>query len=394
MKTTSHKMPSPRAANAGLTLTELMIAMVISLLVMLTLFSLFMNVSRGNRELVKVHNVIENGRFALQLLQQDLAHAGFWDIHVPEFDDLTDPTASDALVANAPTGVPAPCQAFASWNAPYINNLLALPVQAYDAAPSGCAVVSNKVADTDVLLVRHAETCVAGTGNCENDDAGKLYFQTSRCSADPAPYVLATGGHTLRKHGCGTDPADIVGKRKFVSNMYYIRNYADDPGDGIPTLVRSHFDLAGGTLAHQPAQALIEGIQAFRVELGVDRFSANGTDIFEAHPTVPGALRYQTGIDWADPATRNLPRNRGDGAADTFIRCTSAAPCDQHQLANTVAVRLHVLVRSRETSPGYTDDKTYTLGDLTLGPFNDQFKRHVFSTTVRFNSKSGRRYAQ
>ncbi len=40
--------------------------------------------------------------------------------------------------------------------------------------------------------------------------------------------------------------------------------------DGIPTLVRSEFDLADGTLAHQAAVPLIEGIEGFRVEFGID----------------------------------------------------------------------------------------------------------------------------
>ena len=55
------------------------------------------------------------------------------------------------------------------------------------------------------------------------------------------------------------------------------------------------------------------------------------------------------------------------------------------------AVKLYVLVRSREPTPGYTDTKTYQLGDTTMGPYNDAFKRHVYVSTVRLPNVAGRR---
>jgi type IV pilus assembly protein PilW len=66
-------------------------------------------------------------------------------------------------------------------------------------------------------------------------------------------------------------------------------------------------------------------------------------------------------------------------------------PCTTAQLSNTVAVKLYVLARSTQSTPGYTDDKTYQLGSTTLNAFGDQYKRHVFSTTVRLVNISGRR---
>ena len=58
---------------------------------------------------------------------------------------------------------------------------------------------------------------------------------------------------------------------------------------------------------------------------------------------------------------------------------------------NLTAVKFYVLSRSREPSQGHTDTKTYTLGAQNLGPFNDDFQRHVFMTTVRLPNISGRR---
>lgn len=380
-----------KGPQSGFSLIELMVAMVISLLIMGAVLTLFLDVTRTNDEMAKTNIQIENGRFAIQLLQSDLAHAGFWNGYIPQFDDL----AEDGVPLDAPTAVPDPCAAYGSWNAAYITNLLGIPVQAYEqnGVPGGCAgVVTNPQASTDVLVVRHAGTCDPGVGSCEADTAGKLYFQTSFCEDDVGAYVLDTSGFTLHPRttvpaglaSCA-DPASTIfaPKRKFISSIYYIRNFSVTPGDGIPTLMRSQFDLVTGDPEpkHQPAQALIEGVEGFRVELGVDSLSKTGA-----------AVDYTAAINWANPANRTTPTNRGNGSPDgDFVRCTTASPCAANTLANVVAVKLFLLVRSLAVTPGYTDTKTYNLGATTLGPFNDGFKRHVFSTTVRLVNISGRR---
>jgi type IV pilus assembly protein PilW len=158
-------------------------------------------------------------------------------------------------------------------------------------------------------------------------------------------------------------------------------------GDGIPTLMRSQFALAGGELGHQPAVAMVEGIEGFRVELGID----NRSKAYTGNPT-GSPVDYTVAVSWYDPLTRTTPTNRGDGSPDgAFVGCTTATPCTLAQLINVTAVKLYVLVRSREASPGYTDSKTYTLGSTVMGPFNDGFKRHVYVSTIRLPNVAGRR---
>lgn len=399
----NHKPSTKRSTLAaqrppsGFTLIELMIAIVISLMMLVALVALLLNINRNNTEMAKTSSQIENGRFATQVLQSGIMQAGFWGHYAPQFADPTMETAP----TDVPTAIPDPCLAYGAvnWNAAYITNLLGIPVDALDAAPGTCAdVVANKKADTDVLVVRHAETCVSGVGSCTAPTAGQLYFQSSLCeneinadlrwAVDNNPANL-----TLKNRGCtGTPPAATVGTvadvRKFVSNIYYIRDYASTVGDGIPTLVRSRFELADGTLKHQAAEALIEGIEDLRVELGIDNISDNGTDtINDPDP----ANRYDAAVTWLDPANRISPINRGDGNPDSFVRCTTGSPCTAAQLTNVVAVKLYLLARTRDTTAGYTDTKTYTLGPTALPAFGDGYKRHVFSNTVRLTNISGRR---
>jgi type IV pilus assembly protein PilW len=391
----------------GFTLVELMVALAISMVIVLALITLLINVNRNNSELTRTNRLIENGRFALQLLDADMSHGGFWGGFVPKFDDL----GVSGPSTDVPKGVPDPCLAYAAWDADYKTQLIGIPLQVYEIdnpVPSPtlsvCAskVVSPK-AGTDVLFVRHADqsdpaaggtdSCVLGAGGCPT--ANEVYFQYSNCNpvapdTEPSGPVLSAGTAAtfpLRKRACGTSLEPV---RKLVSNMYYVRDYAVTAGDGIPTLMRANFSNS----AFQSAQPLIEGIEGFRVELGIDNVSDNGstltTAVFDTDPASANAGQAAT-IVWANPKVLNSPTNRGDGNPDSYVRCTTGAPCSAFQLMNVVSAKVYVLARSLEKSAGHTDTKTYNLGGTTMGPFNDGYKRHLFTQTIRLTNVSMRR---
>lgn len=372
-------MTSPRIRQRGLTLIELMVSITIMLIIIAALLTLFLNVSNTQREMERVNRQIESGRLSIFVLENEVAHAGFWENYMPQFDDLTINGAPE----NVPTGTPPdPCLAYtvATWTDDYKRQLLDIPVQSYESVPASCTdLLKNKKANTDILVVRHAETCLPGTPNCEADTAGKLYFQSSLCGTQkPSSFDLSTAGFT---NMLGKDCTTPTPKRKFIADIYYVRDYAETVGDGVPTLARSRFDLAGGTLAQQAPVPLIEGVEGFRVELGLDTLGKTSA-----------AANYTVPIAWADASNRSTPSNRGDGSPDgNFVHCSAAAPCTADQLINVAAVKLHVLARSNEISPGHTDTRTYNLGAATLGPFNDHYKRHAFATTVRLTNVTGRR---
>ncbi len=98
-----------------------------------------------------------------------------------------------------PTGTPPdPCLPYSlvNWTDDYKRELLDLPVQSYETVPASCTdLLKNKKANTDVLVVRHAETCLPGAPNCEADIAGNLYFQSSLCGTQkPSSFDLSTAG--------------------------------------------------------------------------------------------------------------------------------------------------------------------------------------------------------
>jgi len=374
-----------------------MISLSIGLVMLAALVALFVNSSRNNREMSAAASVIENGRYAIEILEGDVVHAGFWGTYVPDFDD---PTRDEDPPTSTPTSIPDPCVAYAAgtWatGTALVNSLIGIPVQMFDGGTTVCpGLVTDRVPGTDVLVIRHAERCLPGEGSCEADAVGatdsKVYIQGSLCEDElGTPYAFGrtpTGGafaapFILTQRDC-TTPAP---KRRYVSYIYWVRDFAAAPDDGIPTLVRSEFDLSAdgtGTLEHQRLPvALVEGVDGLWVELGVDDVSITGEPVDNT-----------VAVEWEDDETKARARNRGDGIPDgEFVRCTAGDACELEQLMNVTAVKMYVVARSRVDTQGYTDTKTYNVGLAgTAGPYGDAFKRHAYATTVRLPNVSGRR---
>ncbi|MEH6637500.1 MAG: PilW family protein [Halioglobus sp.] len=370
-----------RPEHSGFSLIELLIATALGLIIVAALTTLFGQVSRTNLEMAKTNSQIENARFAMQFLQNDLIHAGYWNAFVPEFDDLS----FVAPPSDYPGGPADPCKAVSTWTAADHHALLGIVVEVYDdtletPAHWTCTFVDDRLPDTDLLVVRHADTCAAGTVGCEAVDPNELYFQASNCAGElDLGNMYALDPNAIRKEmDCMTNAA----KRKFVQTIYYIRDYAVSAGDNIPTLVRSQFGWDGSGLVQQPVQALVEGIERFRVELGLDLISET---VENADPNSP--------ILWLDPDEWRAARNRGDGIPESFDHCVGALGCTVAELTSVAAVRLYVLARANEATAGYVDNKSYQLGGSTVlaSALPAGFKRHVFSTTVRLNNVSARR---
>ena len=376
----------------GFTLVELMVGLVLGLFLVLALLALLANVSRNNSELSKTNRMMENGRLAVQLMQADVTHAGFWGGFVPQFDDLTSSVVPALASAGGqvPTALPDPCTP--NWaSLEYKANVMGVPVAAYQVpgafsrttagtSPVCGGIVSSPVAGTDVLVVRHAEPCIAAAGGADEcaevpATSTDVYFQASRCSTAPSAFLLepaaaGPGGFGLLQRDC-TTRAPIY---KYASTIYYVKLV-----NGVPTLMMSR--ASNGEQG--AAQALIENVEAFVVEFGVDNRSDTGA-----------AVNFTAAVSWTGTGYTS-PANRGDGNADSYVRCTSSAPCTAAQLMNAVSAKLYVLVRSEEPTAGHTDAREYALGTsanaLTVAAANDGYRRQVFTQAIRLHNVSGRR---
>jgi type IV pilus assembly protein PilW len=332
------------ARQRGLTLVELMVSITLGLMILSGVLTVFFNASAARNEVERTSRQIENGRHAVQILSTDLRLAGFYG----EFDPGSAPI---------PASLPAdPCSlSAADWVA-----WLPFLIYGFDNVgfSSANCPIANRKAGTDVFVLRRARTCLAGVAGCEPAAAGLPYLQVSLCASEATSHRIGLeGGATfdlMRKDCAG--PAE---KRQYYTHIYYVS--ADNGmGDNVPTLMR--LELAGGAWTTVP---LVEGIEEFQIEYGMDNDGDGAPDAYVANPS-------------------DFPK----GA------CTGACPVNNW--LNVVTTRIHILARNLDASPGYTDVKTYELGSdedgnpVTVTP-GGAFRRHVYGSLVRIANAAGRR---
>ena len=332
----------------GYTIIELMVAIALGLLILAGLTTIFESNIRARSEIERASQQADNGRYALQLLADELRNAGY----LAEFNPrpLTTPATKSDPCATALTT---------------LNTALPLAVQGYDNGANAPTCLSDVKTGTDILVVRRASTCAVGDANCDAQINGAPYFQASGCSsatelssANVANYyALDTNPANLTLHQ--KDCATLAAIHQYRTHIYFVANN-DKSGDGIPTLKRAELSASGFSIV-----PLVEGIEKLQLEYGID------TSV----PT-SGAPAVFT----ADP--------------DSYNGCTGATCVGYWR--NTVAAKIYLLARNTTASAGYADGKTYSLGlkadgtPNTTGPFNDQYKRHAYESTVRLNNTAGR----
>lgn len=355
-----HKHRIAPRAQRGFTIAELMIAVAIGLLILAGMTTLFVSNSKAQTEIEKANRQVENGRYAVSLLAGDLRNAGYYG----EFDPTELAT---------PAAVPDPC----ALTIAALKGGLPLHVQGYDnAAGSVLSCLTDVKAGTDVLVLRHARTCVAGAANCDPLSAGGPFFQASLCSnpteldsGDAADhYALDTDTTLLTRHKRDCDQSagsgTLAAIRKYETHIYFVANN-DNSADAIPTLKRAELSSSSGGALTMTVVPMVEGIDNLQLEYGID---SNGDGVADLYS--------------ANPATAN--------------GCV-AATCAAENWRNVVTVKLNVLARNTEASYGFTDTKSFVLGNDAGGNPNnvaaagDHFKRHAFQAMVNLPNPSGRK---
>jgi len=345
----------PGRRQAGLTLVELMVAITIGLILVAGIATLIARQSSARAELDKSNRQIENGRYALSLLKDDIEHAGFYGQYAGPLTPLTT--------------LPDPCATTPA----AIDASLAMPLQGYDAPAtvptplSACLPDANHIAGTDILVVRRLEA----------DDtlptlsalvAGQIYVQTTPdakvTALGPDPTSPTTPTVYVLKQKDATTAAEL---RKFVEHIYFLSpcnvyasgattcTAAADGGNPVPTLKRLEMTATAGA-TNFTTVPLVDGIQNLQFDYGIDTVG-DGT---------PGSPFVTA------PAVADWP--------------------------NVMAVQVNLLARNVDPSPGYSDSdstthsKTYSMGvSGTVGPFSDAYKRHAYSADVRAINPSSRR---
>ena len=335
-----------------------MIAIAIGLFITLVMATIFASTSRSFGDLQKSREQIENGRYALSLLSEEIRHAGYY---------------GQLGVLAAPVAAVDPCLS------PTLTDLY-YPVQVYSTALTAkvtpmlsCLTATEVSVGSDILVVRRSSTIpLAATDVAATN---QLYLQ-----ADPTIGAIQLGGGVvvgtdkaadgnvatiLQKNGVTAAPIN-----KLNVFIYYVSPCSQatcgNSGDGVPTLKRIELTTGGGAPVWSTPVPLVSGIEFMQLDLGMDTFPTDTS-------TVTGA--------------------RGDGAADGAFTETFPGGATLTQAWNeVVSMRINILARTLETVPGFVDTgRTYNLGAAGTLAGSGAYKRHVFSTEVRLNNVAGRR---
>lgn len=347
-------MPMSRTAKAsmrqgGFSIVEMMVAIVISLLILAGVSVLLVGVLKNRNELEKSNRQIDNGRYALEILSEDLRLAGYFGLKAFDGDD-----SAGALPAICVPNVAAWTNQF-HWAVQGYDDKTAFPETECLSSGAPPIYLGLEGGGTDILVVRRQS---ADSVAADGVTANQPYIQTGTDYSDrtTVQYKYGLGGVAVfdLERMSGTDYG-IAEVYRLLTHVYFIAPCSRGTGangicvsgdDGIPTLKR--LELTGG-----PAFNLVsiaEGIEDINYEYGLDSDGDGSPDSYTAEPGV---------LDWK----------------------------------NVVSVRIYVLARNIDASDAGSEQKTFNmgLGKDSLTTTQTQFKRHVFTQTVRINNVSMRR---
>ena len=338
----------------GLSLIELMIAMVIGLLLLTGTASMFISNKRIYKEQDEMGRIQENARFAMQMLIEDIRMAGYAGCS-EDIDEITnhlnDLSANPSLqfsnavegVNEADSGTPANSQ----WQPSNSEEGVSAMVDGTDAIsiryvdPSGIRL-------SEAMPKVSAELKVTTTGDLAIGDIVALsdcdaadIFQLTQVQVSSSHLQHNAGkGGGLPSPGNLTKPlskkygegAEIV---RFISRRYYIGTGTN----GSPSLFRME---NGGT-----AVELIEGVENMEILYGEDTLN---------NDTIP----------------------------DTYVHAGSVSNWD-----NVVSVRVSLLFRTiDDNASNAPNTSTYSMLDTTFDPTDDRRRRRVVTNTVQIRNRS------
>lgn len=313
----------------GLSLIELMIAMIVGLLLLGGLIQIYLSSKQSYNAQEQLARMQESGRFAMDLITTDLRRSGYWggsvDLRRIEagnpgaITNTTTPPVSHTCAANTNWG------RMIRWRVSGLNNT---------NAGYTCAAGYDATIASDILTVRYAGPAPIAT--LPSAEPNRLYLRDNTDSGVIMTQATASAPEN--------EPAAIVGDnveptvRALVSHAYYIGNSGRTcpGGAAIPALMRVRLGTDG---------------------LPVSEEIASGAEALE--------VQYLLGEEYLN----------ADEIND-----------DEWLLVS--AVRVWLLVRAECAEQGLVNDAVYVMGDQVVGP--DNIRRQLYVSTVMLrNSRVG-----
>ncbi len=336
----------------GITLVEMMVAMVIGLILMVGIVQLFVSNKQAYRIQEGANVLNENARYLMNQMQFDLRMADHWggvEASDVDIDGDIDEIADDC------DGAAASLQAVGIFG-----------IDGDDASPLDCIPDSDYVPDSDIVIVRYANPIRVQSAQLA-ERADEVFVRTAigrrgivfqgedvdGLPADLKPESDAVDAATLE------DEVAIKGdiaNFQYRTIIYFLRpcssqdlgdaDVCDDADDNIPTLTRLSLD--GLALVEQD---VISGVEQMQLAYGVD--------------------------------------DNGDRSPDRYLSAEDVT--GDNDWDKVIDVKLSVLIRNNELDTTANDDNEYTLyggadGDgVTFEVPEDarRYRRKVFNTSIQ-----------
>lgn len=310
----------------GLSLVELLVSLALGVLLSAAMISAYLGAKRDYYYEEQMARMQENGRYAMRLLSRELTMAGFYG-GIPVRSGVTAvPVAADcsewdwALSASKPLDL--------------VNDYAGQsPPLSLDLTPFTCLDSGVIALNTDLLAIKRT----AADASLRRGVPAAMLTSSSIASW----YLrLVSGAHPEWEQ---LRPSDLRRADKAVPSLSYweaisriifIRTYANEDSDNIPSLCME--TLAGDGMT---SRCLVEGVENLQFEFGID------TD--------------------------------DDGVPNQYKSSPTAM-----EMHSAVAVKIYLLLRSIGRLTGHRDDKAYWLGEKALPARHDAYLRRVLSSTV------------
>jgi type II secretory pathway pseudopilin PulG len=309
---------------SGFSVVELMIAMLLSMTLGVAVVTVFVNNSHSFNQDENIARMQDEARFALREVAFAISMAGHYgDLHVPA---IVTPDANLSIgVDCGPAGEVNWMYETVEAGSGDTHSIAAIDnaTNAQAVAAHSCFTGNEVKEGTDIVAIKRVAGAEAGALS-----AGSVYLRTNGTVGllYRAPYPAAPG----------IVVAAPFADWEYRPSIYYIRQFANTAGDGIPTLCRKVLRGAGPSMT---TECLATGIEDLQIEYGIDTSE-------DGHPNV-----YSSNPSLAD-------------------------------MQSIVSARIFLLARTTDIDTRYSNDKTYSISNAQDFVPGDSFHRRVFSTNV------------
>jgi Tfp pilus assembly protein PilW len=301
-----------------------MIATTLSMVLGAAVVTVFVNNSYSFNQDDNIARMQDDARHALREIAFDISMAGHYaELHIP-----------DAVTPDGGLSIGIDCGPAGEVNWMYrtveAGTGNTMSIAAIDNATNAAAVAAHScfqpaelLDGTDVVAIKRvagAEAAAPGAGNVYLRTNGTVGLLFNGPAPSAPPIVVAP------------PRADWL----YRPSIYYIRRFANAPGDNLPTLCRKVLRGAGPSMA---TECLATGIENLQIEYGIDTTDDGHPNVYMTNPTLT-------------------------------------------QMQAAVAARIFLVARTTDIDTRYTNDKTYSISNSPDMVPDDSFHRRVFSTSV------------